>query len=147
MMLTMNKNRNCVCNYESTAATETRIESLVRTGLCKDIDAADQEVGCKKGKKGSSQSSGGHKGCNFLYRRRQHRRRQGHKVKIHSRQILPLPFTHHGYILMSSAPFLSNRVSVAQLVRSPSFAIKLLIVLAQGRLFDPRCRQNFHSVL
>jgi hypothetical protein len=147
-MLTLNKGCNCVRNYESTAAIEAGIESLVRTGLCEDIDTPDQEVGCEKSKKGgSSQSSRGHKGCNFFCNRSQCCRKQGHKVKIHSRQTIPLPFTHHGYILMSSAPFLSNRVSVAQSVRPPFFAIKLQIVLAQGRLFDPRCRQNFRSVL
>jgi hypothetical protein len=49
--------------------------------------------------------------------------------------------------LKSSALFLSNCVSVAQLVRPPSFAIKLLKVLAGGHLFDPLDRQEFHSDL
>jgi hypothetical protein len=89
MMLTLNKGCNCVRNYESTAAVEAGIESLVRTGLCKDNDAADQEVGCEKGKKGSSQSSSDHESCNFLCCRSQCCRKQGHKVKLLSTVSLP----------------------------------------------------------
>jgi hypothetical protein len=91
MMLTLNKGCNCIRNYESTAAIEIGIESLVRTGLCEDNDAANQEVGCEKGKKGSSQSSSDHESCNFLCGRSQCCRKQGYKVKIRSRQTVFLP--------------------------------------------------------
>lgn len=65
-MLTMNKGRDCIRDYEGTPAIEIGIEHLVRTELCKDIDTADQEVGYKKG---SNKGTSSHKGCTFSHSR------------------------------------------------------------------------------
>ena len=88
MTLTVNKGCDCIRDYESTAAIEIGIESLVCTELCEDIDTADQEVGYKEG---SNQSSSGYKGRTFSRCRKQCCRKQGHKVKICSPQTSPYP--------------------------------------------------------